>query len=160
LRLTDFRKFNAYFEPPLPAELLGALTVERATSLSFFQVPDPRAVQQELIAYDNAATPETKRKWALALARRFDAVLAKKEAYVWIERALRASRETSTPEEDHTLVRSIVRNRIAVYSAVAEEGLGRLSQKFPGDPLVTAMAKELAEFRRREEKRLGGYLFP
>ncbi|MBN1442557.1 MAG: hypothetical protein JXA90_07600 [Planctomycetes bacterium] len=159
LSLTSFSDLKTYFEPALSEEQISDLTIERAASLAFFRVPDPREVLADLNAYRASPSKEERSARALSLARAFDGPGYKRTAYEWIRNALEAHSRENRPEQIE-IARSIVRSGVAVYADIAQEWIDTLRRSYPGAPIVAAMRQELEQYRIREEAIEKRYLFP
>jgi spermidine synthase len=154
LELSPFARLNAYFDPPLPPELLGELEAERAASLAFFKVPDPHLLRAEVVGFQAALEPGERAGRALAIAKLLDGALRKKEAFTFVAQALAAQPEGRDPRHLE-IARGIARNRVAVYHPLVEEQVRALLQRHPGAPLVAAMAEELEAYRQRAGRKRG-----
>jgi spermidine synthase len=161
LELTPFRELAAYFDPPLPEDLVETLEAERAASLSTFNVKDPVILEQLRASAVVAEDPADGARSALSAAAILDGMLRKDEAYALVERAveiLEGARLTPRPE-DLQVARAIVRNGLAPFEAVTVAWLDRMEQKAPGSSLLSAMRSELRTYLEREAARKSRYWF-
>ncbi|HVR76071.1 MAG TPA: hypothetical protein VMT52_17195 [Planctomycetota bacterium] len=159
IRPTRFEDLRAYFDPPLTPEIVDVLTAERTASLAGFNVPDPRkaAAEEESLRADGDPADLARR--ALNLAAAYDAALWKEEALGFVGEAVKHQEESRmiVAEEQLTVVRRIVRNRIVAYEPAISRSVAQLEAVYPTSPLVAAMRVELAAFLARERERKSGY---
>ncbi|MBI4582849.1 MAG: hypothetical protein HY717_02275 [Planctomycetes bacterium] len=134
------------------------MSAERAASLDFYCVPDPKKFSELSEAFERAADPGERQRLALAIAAAQDAMLAKEPAFTWLERAIEAS-PAAGGEDRLRAAREITGHGIAVYHELAGRWVARLGARFPDSPLVQAMREELSAFEAREAERLSGYLW-
>ncbi len=158
-RAESLAGFNTYRSPPLVHALEQRLDAERRAGLEFIDGLDVDALAGVELRYDALTQPFDKAALAMSIARAYDAILAKEKAYEWIGRSLEAYPENKLPQ--HVLVAAtIVENRIAVWSDVAESSIDRLWSEHRGSDIVRAMMKVLEDYREREADKNAKYLFP
>jgi hypothetical protein len=145
LPVTPFSELARYFADPIDAV---ALEEVRACALGVFGLTSPRRLAEARSRFDAAVDPVARAAAALAVARLYDARLAKREALAWVERAIRARPDDRDPSR-RSEARFIALNRIAVYAETLRAWLAGLPAELLGAPLAAAMAAELEEFDAR-----------
>jgi len=160
--ITDYAQMAHYFDPPLDDRSVDVLTTERLATLRDFNVRDPREIELKRRAMRRTGDPARLANLALSIASDYDAALDKEQAFSNLGSVLEAlqGRPDLVTEQQLSVVRKIVRNRIAVFDEVAERWIAAFRETYAGSPLLAAMQEELDGYRQRQEEVMARYLMP